>query len=72
VPGAGPDDLARLRDRIVEVVAAPFGLAAGTVSVGVSVGLAVAGEGETVDDLVRRADDAMYAAKAAGRRGPAH
>ena len=39
-----------------------------------SVGYAILQDGEAPDDLVRRADTALYAAKAAGRntvRGPA-
>lgn len=54
--------------RIVEVVGAPMELGRHRVRVGVSVGLAKSSDsargGETI---VRDADDAMYAAKAAGR-----
>ncbi|MFM1896931.1 MAG: hypothetical protein RLZZ385_2005 [Pseudomonadota bacterium] len=38
-----------------------------TLRITVSVGIAVAVEGDTLDDLVGRADQAMYAAKEAGR-----
>ncbi|BCJ42159.1 hypothetical protein Aiant_28160 [Actinoplanes ianthinogenes] len=45
----------------------PVGLAAGTVRVGASVGVALAEPGVSVTDLLRHADLAMYAAKAGGK-----
>jgi diguanylate cyclase (GGDEF)-like protein len=54
------DLLARVRERRVEYE----GLA---IDYRISIGLAVAVAGEDMDALVRRADDALYAAKAGGR-----
>jgi diguanylate cyclase (GGDEF)-like protein len=48
-------------------LAAPSRLTVGTVAVGASIGVAVAEAGITVAELTRRADEAMYAAKAAGK-----
>ena len=59
-----------LEDRVGELLAllgAPVRVDDLRVSVGISVGSAVAGpDGRTVDELLRAADQAMYAAKAAG------
>jgi predicted signal transduction protein with EAL and GGDEF domain len=50
----------------------PFALGELAISVGASVGGAVwPNDGETVTDLVRHADGAMYEDKAKGRRSPA-
>lgn len=51
------------------VAGEPFVLPSGeTLPITVSVGVAVTGEGaEQIDDLLKRADDALYAAKNAGR-----
>ncbi len=50
-------------------LAAPVTLGASmaTVAVGASIGIAVAEPGVKVADLIRRADIAMYSAKAAGK-----
>ncbi|HEY0002401.1 MAG TPA: GGDEF domain-containing protein [Actinoplanes sp.] len=61
---AEADDVAR---QLVARLAAPMRLSAGTVHVGASIGVAVAELGITVADLTRRADTAMYAAKASGK-----
>ncbi|WP_374405812.1 putative bifunctional diguanylate cyclase/phosphodiesterase [Pelagerythrobacter sp.] len=54
--------------RIVQTVGAPLALGRHTVRIGVSVGLAKSGDGARDGEMiVRDADDAMYAAKAAGR-----
>jgi diguanylate cyclase (GGDEF)-like protein/PAS domain S-box-containing protein len=60
------EDLAgaeRVATRLVEVAAAPFEVGGSSVEVGLSVGIAAARPGEVADDLLRRADDALYAAK---------
>ena len=60
---------AQIARRIVTALETPFELANGTiVQIGVSIGLALAqSEGESADALVRRADMALYRAKADGR-----
>ncbi len=67
----GPlEDDTALDDRVTELLAflaAPVRVDDLRVSVGISVGSAVAGpDGRTVEELLRAADQAMYAAKAAG------
>ena len=55
-------------NRLLECLVPPFTLADSSPTVGASIGVALSGlGGETVDDLLRNADIAMYAAKAAGR-----
>jgi diguanylate cyclase (GGDEF)-like protein/PAS domain S-box-containing protein len=53
-------------ERIREVLAHPFGLAVGPVSVDASIGIAF-GRGSDADDLLARADQALYRAKRKGR-----
>ncbi len=61
-------DAVSLASRVMKSIAAPFGIAGGTVSVGVSIGIAVApSDGLDPDDLLRKADAAMYASKGSGR-----
>jgi diguanylate cyclase (GGDEF)-like protein len=68
LPAAGVDGarrwaedlLARVRERRVEYEGQ-------AIDYRISIGLAVAAAGEDMDALVRRADDALYAAKAGGR-----
>lgn len=66
----GPLGHAALDERVAELLSllsAPVRVDELRVSVGISVGSAVAGaDGRTVDELLRAADQAMYAAKAAG------
>nr|WP_281373287.1 GGDEF domain-containing protein [Kineococcus aurantiacus] len=71
-PGTDAQALA-VAGRLVEALSRPFALSAGSVRVGASVGLALAtAAGRTGEDLVRAADDAMYAAKAAGKNRVHH
>jgi diguanylate cyclase (GGDEF)-like protein len=65
---AGSDtDLDRLAARIIEVTNQPIPLAEAFVTVGVSVGIAVADGRADPVGLLRDADGAMYRAKALGR-----
>lgn len=54
-------------ERIMQTLVQPMTLGAREVATKVSVGIAEAGLGERSDELLRQADVAMYAAKAAGR-----
>ena len=55
----------RFREALAErPISLPGG---GTLALTVSIGVAVARERESFEDVLRRADQALYAAKAAGR-----
>lgn len=65
---AGPEEATALAARILEVLRAPMQIEGLEIVTSASIGVAVAqDEGETTDDLIRRADIAMYRAKALGR-----
>jgi diguanylate cyclase (GGDEF)-like protein/PAS domain S-box-containing protein len=66
-----PDRLTALADQVREQVGRPFAGPMGELSVGVSVGIAIGQPGEAPDDLVIRADRAMYGAKHGGESGHA-
>jgi diguanylate cyclase (GGDEF)-like protein/PAS domain S-box-containing protein len=62
------DGATRLAGRIVEAMAAPFDLQGHQVVIGASVGVAAApSDGEDADELLKKADMALYRAKADGR-----
>lgn len=71
MPGARLEDAQRVAERIrLHVAGSPFRVAGGKelLTVTISVGVATtAGEGDTPDLLLKRADEAVYEAKAAGR-----
>ncbi len=62
---AGVDAFA---ERIVQAFGAPFDLAGGSVVSTATVGVATTEDSADVDELLRHADLALYAAKAAGKR----
>jgi diguanylate cyclase (GGDEF)-like protein len=64
---AGEGAAVEVAERLLEALADPFLLRGHDVAVGASVGIAVSAPGDTVDDLLRNADMAMYTAKEAGR-----
>ncbi len=68
-PRCAAERAAEVADRLARSVADPVGLGGVEVSIAVSVGVAVARGrgGEGFEDLLRRADEAMYARKRAGR-----
>ncbi len=63
IVGRGPDAVEALSSRIRAMVARPFRVAGEEVRIGVSVGAARARPDDSTDDLVGRADLAMYEAK---------
>ena len=69
VTGEGrPEHLSELATKIIADVSQAYYIAGSTITIGVSIGIAVApGDGGTAEDLVRNADLALYAAKGDGR-----
>jgi diguanylate cyclase (GGDEF)-like protein len=63
----GARDAELLAERLLARLSEPIELSAATVTVGASIGVAVAEPGSTPADLARRSDIAMYAAKRAGK-----
>ncbi|GAC1454076.1 MAG: hypothetical protein PVSMB10_11820 [Pseudarthrobacter sp.] len=67
-PFAGADDVTAFADRLLEILSAPVLIEGLEIVISASIGVAVAGDRtETLEGLVRRADIAMYQAKALGR-----
>jgi diguanylate cyclase (GGDEF)-like protein len=67
-PLASPQDAARIAERIVKAMAAPFQIQGHHILIGASVGIAMApGDGEAADALMKNADLACYKAKSEGR-----
>ncbi len=67
---AGPTDVyeaGRVADRLLRLLGEPVQLGSQTIFPSASIGIAVADEDSTVSELMRRADTAMYRAKAGGR-----
>jgi diguanylate cyclase (GGDEF)-like protein/PAS domain S-box-containing protein len=63
------DDLAALAEHILETLRVPVECKGHEISTGASIGIAIAPDhGDNQDDLMKRADLAMYAAKSEGRR----
>ncbi len=63
-----PEDAQLIGEKVVATLSRPFELKAGAARIGASVGAAVFPDHEsTVSDLVKRADAAMYRAKAMGK-----
>ena len=69
VTGEGRQDrLSEIATKIITDVGQPYFIAGSAITIGVSIGIAVApGDGGTAEDLVRNADLALYAAKGDGR-----
>jgi len=67
-PVEHPADAARVAERIVKVIAAPFQIQGHHILIGASVGIAMApGDGALTDTLMKNADLACYKAKSEGR-----
>lgn len=62
------DEVAQLADRLLKALSEPFGLEDGVAKIGASIGIALyPDDGQTVEGLMRRADDAMYKVKQSGK-----
>jgi len=63
-----PDQVTALADRVLDALSeAPLELGGRTLPLAASIGVAIAGPGETTETLLRNADLAMYEAKLQGR-----
>jgi diguanylate cyclase (GGDEF)-like protein/PAS domain S-box-containing protein len=65
---AGPEDVNAFAERIVAAFAEPFTLSEAKVLATATVGVATSADSGDVDELLRHADLALYAAKTAGKR----
>jgi diguanylate cyclase (GGDEF)-like protein/PAS domain S-box-containing protein len=65
---AGPDDVDAFAERIVAAFTEPFTLSEAKVLATATVGVATSADSGDVDELLRHADLALYAAKTAGKR----
>ncbi|MDL2074815.1 aminotransferase class I/II-fold pyridoxal phosphate-dependent enzyme [Streptomyces sp. GXMU-J15] len=63
-----PLDAELLAAQVIQALSRPFLLSEGTVTVSASVGVATARDSTDAEELLRHADLALYAAKAAGKR----
>jgi diguanylate cyclase (GGDEF)-like protein len=65
---AAPEDIGIVADRVVAAMQAPFDVSGRMAAISCSVGAALQmADDQLPDDLLRSADEAMYAAKAAGK-----
>ena len=66
-----PDDAAaqHVADRLLAALEDPFDVEGDKADIGISVGIALAESGTTADELIDRADEALYQVKRAGGRG---
>jgi diguanylate cyclase (GGDEF)-like protein/PAS domain S-box-containing protein len=64
------DDAKRIADKFLECLHQPFDLDGHEVHISASIGIAIyPGDGESIDELLRHADIAMYQVKALGKNG---
>ncbi|MGB5758586.1 MAG: EAL domain-containing protein [Acidimicrobiales bacterium] len=63
----GHPEARQVAERLVAQVSLPFEVFGTQLTVGCSVGLATSGGGHNIEELLRRADAAMYAAKQSGK-----
>lgn len=66
-----PDDAALVADKIIKTMNVPMQIADNTLNVSISIGIAVypISGADDAQELMKKADQALYAAKAAGRNG---
>ena len=67
VDAGDKEELGRIADKLLQAVTEPAFVEGEVISVTLSMGIAIAAGGENVEDLLRKADAAMYAAKKAGK-----
>jgi diguanylate cyclase (GGDEF)-like protein/PAS domain S-box-containing protein len=65
----GPGEPVHVAERILAALREPVTVQGESHLVSASIGIAIAADGETVDEVLRRADAAMYVAKGHGKRG---
>ena len=66
---AAPEDAANVADKLLQTISAPIVLQGQQLCANASIGISVfPRDGDNADDLIRRADAAMYSAKDHGRR----
>ncbi|MCB1248656.1 MAG: diguanylate cyclase [Acidimicrobiales bacterium] len=68
-PGTSAADVVELADAIVRAASHPIELAQGSITIGASVGIAHAADGEDIDAVLERADTALLTIKNAGKGG---
>ncbi|WP_117192082.1 putative bifunctional diguanylate cyclase/phosphodiesterase [Rhizobium terrae] len=68
----GQTDPAKIGALVLDIFRSPFLIGGRTIEVGASVGIAVEGAGNGAQDLLHRADLALYEAKGAGRGQAVH
>ncbi len=71
-PDCGAAEAESLGAAVIAAVAQPYDLAGGAARVGVSIGIACAEAGFSAEDVLARADAALYRAKAGGKGRWAH
>jgi diguanylate cyclase (GGDEF)-like protein len=64
---AGPEQAVEIAAQLGEVISRPFQLVDRAMTLTASIGIAMGTRGRHVEDIIREADTAMYAAKARGR-----
>lgn len=65
----GPDDAIHVAERLAAAVGEPLRVRDSEVTIGASIGIAVALQPTDLDELLQQADAAMYRAKSAGKGG---
>ncbi|WP_285295339.1 putative bifunctional diguanylate cyclase/phosphodiesterase [Aureimonas altamirensis] len=69
LPGGAPDEPQRTADRVLAAFEPPFHVSSYSVNIGVTIGVARREARLEAEEVMRRADVAMYAAKSRGKRG---
>lgn len=69
LPGGAPDEPQRSADTILAAFEPPFHVSSYSVNIGVTIGVARREARLEAEEVMRRADVAMYAAKSRGKRG---